>query len=136
MNRARHTTGWSLIELLIVLACIAVLTHLALPTYAHWQQRNQRSQVRLVLFQAAQWLERSAAANGRYPKGEEIPANLLSAQNLSYTIQVSLSDQGFTLTAVPTGAQASDACGSLTLTHLGEQGVLQASMPAVTCWQR
>ena len=130
------TKGFSLVELLIVLGCIAVLTSLALPTYLSWQQRSQRSQARLALMQAAQWLERSATANGRYPKLEEVPANVWSVQDLRYQIQAQLSDQSFALVAQPLGTQVGDACGALTLTHLGEQGVQQATQSAASCWQR
>lgn len=128
--------GFSLIELLIVLACVSVLTHLAWPTYAQWQQRSQRSQARVALMQVAQWLERSAAANGQYPKPEEVPANVWSTHDLRYHIQADLSATRFTLMAVPDGAQAGDACGSLTFNHLGEQGVQQATLSAADCWQR
>ena len=128
--------GLSLMELLIVLACIAVLTSWSLPTYQGWLLRSQRSQARIALMQAAQWLERSAAANGHYPKWEDVPTNVWAIQGLNYQIQARLSDQSFTLLAVPTGAQIEDACGNLTLTHLGEQGVQQARLPAASCWQR
>lgn len=136
MTRARHTGGFSLMELLIVLACVAILSSVAVPTYQTWQQRQQRSQARVALMQVAQWLERSAAANGRYPKLEEVPANVWFFQGLRYQVQASLSEQSFNLIATPVGAQASDACGSFTLTHLGEQGVQQASLNAASCWQR
>ena len=135
-SKTAPSQGFSLIELLIVLGCVAVLTSLALPTYQGWQERSQRSQARLALMQAAQWLERSATANGRYPKLEEVPANVWSTQGLRYQIQAQLSDQSFTLSAQPMGSQASDACGTLTLTHLGEQGVQQAALSAAACWQR
>ena len=128
--------GWSLIELLLVVACMAILTSLALPTYDGWQQRSQRSQARLALLQAAQWLERSAAANGHYPKPEEVPVSVWQVAGLSYQITAALSDQSFVLQAVPTGAQASDACAILTLDHTGQSGVNRASLSAATCWQR
>ena len=134
----RHilTSGWSLIELLLVLACMALLTSLALPAYDGWRQRSQRSQARLALLQAAQWLERSAAANGRYPKLEDVPANIWQVEGVAYQIQASLREHSFVLQAVPLGAQANDACGSLSLDQSGQTGVSRASLSAATCWQR
>ena len=133
----RHAShGLTLIELLVVLACIALLTHLALPTYTQWQMRSQRSQARLALMQAAQWLERNASANGRYPLASDVPANVWQIKGLSYTIQATLNEQSFTLQAVPTGTQSNDVCGQLTLNHLGVQGVAQAQWSAPECWQR
>ena len=44
--------------------------------------------------------------------------------------------QSFMLSAIPLGAQAQDACGSLTLGHTGERGVRNATLSAATCWER
>lgn len=129
--------GWSLVELLVVLACVATLTHLAVPTYNDWMQRSQRAQARVALLQAAQWLERSAAANGRYPEARLVPSSVWRVDGLHYQLSASaLTAQTYTLLATPQGAQASDACGVLTLTHLGERGVAQAQRSASDCWQR
>lgn len=129
-------SGWSVIELMLVLACMAILTQWALPTFTQWQQRSQRSHARVVLMHAAQWLERSATANGRYPSQDEVPPQLWQAEGLRYRLQATLSDDRFTLEAHPMDTQADDACGTLTLTHLGEQGVQDAQLDAAPCWQR
>lgn len=128
--------GLTLIELLVVLACVGVLTSLALPSYRNWQQRGQRAQARIVLLQAAHWLERSAAANGAYPAADTLPASLRQTDGLAYRIVPLTTAQAFTLRAEPQGPQADDACGTLTLQHNGERGVQQASLPANICWQR
>ena len=133
--RAGHH-GLSLIELLVVLACIAILTSLALPDVSAWQQRSQRAQARTALLQAAQWLERSAAANGRYPSLSEVPARAWQIDGLRYQITARLDAQSYTLRAVPIDTQASDACGVLTLDHLGQRGVEQALATAASCWSR
>ena len=40
------------------------------------------------------------------------------------------------LPRAPLGAQAKDACGSLTLGHTGERGVRNATLSAAPCWER
>ena len=134
--RVRRAYGLSLIELLVVLACIAILTSLTLPDLGVWQQRSQRAQARTALLQAAQWLERSAAANGRYPSSSEVPVRAWQIDGLRYQITARLDAQSYTLRAVPIDTQAGDACGVLTLDHLGQRGVEQAQLAAASCWSR
>ena len=136
VRHASHALGFSLIELLIVLACIAILTTLALPSYDAWRQRSQRSQAKLALMQAAQWLERSATANGRYPTFAEVPSSIWQVQGLNYQLSATLSDQSFSLQATPLGPQIGDACGSLVLDHIGQQSVRDATLSTAACWQR
>jgi type IV pilus assembly protein PilE len=141
-NNQRHAKGFSLIELLLVLSCLALLTGLALPTYDRWQLRSQRAQARLALTQLAQWLERSAAANGRYPAWQDVPVNVWQIQGLRYRLSATLTDQSFALQATPLAAQATDACGTLSLDHTGQTGATgvtamsHATLSATDCWQR
>lgn len=134
--RPPAASGLSLIELLVVLACIAILVSLTAPDVSVWTQRSQRAQARTALLQAAQWLERSAAANGRYPSASEVPARQWQIDGLRYQITAQLDAQSFVLRAQPIDSQASDACGVLTLDHLGQRGVEQAQSTALSCWQR
>ena len=128
--------GFSLVELLIVLACIAVLVGWAWPNYQQLLQRSHRIQARTALLQAAHWLERAASANGSYPAAADVPASVLQAEGLRYQLSVTSSAQSFTLTATPTGAQMGDACGSFTLTHTGVRSVLKATLSPTQCWER
>lgn len=129
-------SGFSLVELLITLACIAVLVGWAWPSYQQLLQRNQRAQARTALLQAAHWLERAASANGSYPAAADVPASVLQAEGLRYQLKMTSSTQSFTLTATPTGTQVGDACGSFTLTHTGVRGVVNASLSVAQCWGR
>lgn len=128
--------GFSLLELLIVLACIAVLVGWAWPNYQQVLQRSQRAQARTALLQAAHWLERAASANGSYPAAADVPASVLQAEGLRYQLSVTTSAQSFTLTATPIGPQAGDVCGSFTLTHTGVRSVLKATLSPAQCWGR
>ena len=84
----------------------------------------------------AQWLERSAATNGRYPAAQDIPLNVTQIAGLRYRLTAQLSEQNFILMATPLNEQANDACGTLTLDQLGQSGVTDATLPANVCWQR
>ena len=135
-HAAQAQPGFSLLELLIVLACIAVLVGWAWPNYQQVLQRSQRAQARTALLQAAHWLERAASANGSYPAAADVPASVLQAEGLRYQLSVTTSAQSFTLTATPIGPQAGDVCGSFTLTHTGVRSVLKATLSPAQCWGR
>jgi type IV pilus assembly protein PilE len=126
--------GFTLIELLFVMAVIAILSSFALPNYLHTQQRSQRTLAKLALAKTAHWLERVASISGNYPSG--VPDSVWQSSELRYRLQVQSQAQSFTLTAIPLGAQAKDACGSLTLGHTGERGVQNAALSAAQCWER
>jgi len=128
--------GFTLIELLWVLAIVGLLSSLALPMYQQAQQRSQRSLAKLSLLQAAQWLERAASQQGTYPAAKDVPAQVLSPEGLKYQLSLTSSAQSYVLTAQPSGAQTSDACGSLTLSNTGERLVKEASLSASQCWSR
>src|SRR5450830_278275 len=70
----RRSKGFSLIELLVVVAVIALLTGLALPGYQAYLQRARRTDAREALLRGAQWLERVASIHGQYPEAAAYPA--------------------------------------------------------------
>jgi type IV pilus assembly protein PilE len=130
----RIMVGFTLIELLIVMAVIAILSSFALPSFQHTQLKSQRTLAKLALAKTAHWLERAASMSGNYPSA--VPDSVWQSTELRYRLQVQSQAQSFTVTAIPLGAQAEDACGSLTLGHTGERGVQNAALTAAQCWER
>ena len=137
-SRPIKPAGLSLVETLLVLAMLAVVLSWAVPQYQNHLRRAQRQLAKLSLMQTAQWLERAAATQGAYPSPALVPAALLQVAGGTYQIQLQTDAAAntFALQAVPQASQAPDACGVLTLNHLGEQGVQHASLSAKECWSR
>lgn len=136
MTHAHRQHGFTLIELLIALACVALLASLAWPSYQSLILRSQRAQARASLLQAAHWLERAASANGSYPLANDVPTSVLQIDGQRYKMSVTSTAQSYTLSATPVGTQTADACGILTVNHLGVRNVQGASQTAAQCWSR
>ena len=136
MTQPQASKGFTLIEMLIALACVALLASLAWPSYQNLILRSQRAQARASLLQAAHWLERAASAKGSYPLTVDVPASVLQIDGQRYKMTVTSSAQSYTLSATPVGTQTADACGTLTVNHLGVRSVQGASQTAAQCWSR
>ena len=132
--------GFTLIELMIVLAIIGILAMVAYPSYVESVKRGQRSSARTSLLEAQQFMERVYAANSRYTTDEAgmlsptLPARLQAVPTESprYNLTVAATLISYTLTATPIGA---DICGDLTLTHTGVKGRSATEPTVAECWR-
>ena len=136
--------GFTLIEVMIVVAIVGILAAIAMPSYTEYIRRGHRAEARAALLQGAQWMERAATATGTYPLTASFPTTLTTMQSGRYTVAVSsppasaASGAAFTLTATPAGGQVGDKCGSYTLTHSGVRGAASAASGALVteCWNK
>ena len=128
--------GFSLIELMIVLALIATLSLVALPNYQDYVMKVRRLEASMILVQTSQALETYYAKHYAY---EDFPASAIPSQSpinsndKYYAITATLSPSSFLLQATPVGSQLSDGCAVLSL---NQAGVKSASGDQnANCWR-
>ena len=128
--------GFSLIELMIVLALIATLSLVALPNYQDHVMKVRRLEASMVLVQISQSLETYYAKHYEY---EGFPASAIPSQspinsdNKYYDITATLSASSFVLQAAPVGSQSSDSCAVLSVNQAGVQSA--SGDQSANCWR-
>ncbi|MEN3111424.1 type IV pilin protein [Uliginosibacterium paludis] len=145
--RAFRSSGFTLIELMIVVAIVAILAAIAVPNYREYVLRAGRGDAKTVLLEISQAMERNYTEANRYDKNAAgatmtVPFSQSPKQGTAkYLISFaagSPTSSSFTVQAVPQGAQANDSCGTLTLNNLGQQGAtgVSGATEIANCWQR
>ncbi|MEZ5464614.1 MAG: type IV pilin protein [Lysobacteraceae bacterium] len=130
------TKGFTLIELMIVVAVIAMLVAIAYPAYTDQVTRTRRSEGKAAAVQMAAALERCYTINNAYNNAACAPlAVAVGSENNHYSVSAVVAATTFTVTAAPQGGQASAdaACGSLSVTSAGAK---TASGGGADCWER
>ncbi|MHC8323922.1 type IV pilin protein [Pseudomonas sp. GB2N2] len=131
----RSNRGFTLIEILIVIAIIGIIITIGYPSLTEYVKKGRRTEVAGLLSEQAQILERFYSKNNVYTA-----AVGLSAGNDYYTIVQTLTDQTFLLTAARKAgsAMATDKCGDFTITNTGVRSMVGATAGLTTkdCWGR
>jgi len=138
---AGRNKGFTLIEVMMVVLIIGILAAMAFPAYNKNIEKTRRADAERSLLSFANAMERHYT--------EQTPFTYVGATvgsgssdtyidqspgtgSAFYTLSVSSAANSYTLTATPTSSQASDDCGTLTLTNAGVKGVSSSTVD--DCW--
>lgn len=118
--------GFTLIELMIVVAVVAILAAIAIPSYQNQVQKTRRADAQTGLLQAAQALERCFTRTNTY-EGCALPEYRDGRTSPDGFYAISFVEDEptattFELQAVPLGRQVNDNCKTFTLDSLGRRG--------------
>lgn len=126
-----------MVELLTVIAVVAILTALAVPSYREYVLRTNRMEAINILLEVASCQERIYVRFNQYD-ADRCGAAATTANGL-YTVGMTTSNtnQNYTLTATALGAQVNDSCVNLTLNDLGERGTSASGVATdvAKCWK-
>ena len=152
----QRSRGFTLIELMIVVSLIGVLSAIAFPSYQEYVARARRAEVRAILLEAGQWMERHYTENMKYDTNtagtavaDLFPSSLKQSPRDgggAYTITVSAAAaRTYTITATRNspGSMVSDKCGDFQITNTGVKSNVNysasafssAQLAASTCWK-
>jgi len=134
--------GFTLIELMITVAIVAILASIAYPSYTDYIVRSRRTEAQTVLVAASQWMERFYSENFRYDKNSAgtavtdatlfpsrfstspAPGSGSPVYDISVAVTTDVRDAYTVIATRKTGTlMANDQCGNLTIDHLGRKSI-------------
>lgn len=126
--------GFTLIELMIVVAIIAILAAIAYPGYNNYVTKTRRAAGGACAMEAAHFMERFYTDKMTYLNAVLPQTQCMNDIAANYTIKLdAVTATAYTVQAEPKGTQAlrDTKCGTLWLNQVGAKG---AAAAVAECW--
>lgn len=127
----KHTSGFTLIELIVVMAIVAILAAIALPSFADQMRKSRRAEAVTAIQDAQLRLERWRVDHNSYAaSGVTIPAS----SHYTFTITAeAATPNNYSVAAAPsTDSQKKDKCGTMTIASTA--GIVSKTPTDTGCW--
>lgn len=123
-RRRRVSSGFTLVEMMVVTLLVAILAAVAFPLYQEQIRRGHRAAAQAAMLDVAarqkQFLiDRRAHATSLAELGLADPSVLTGRYTLTIEAPAEARPPSFRIVATPEGPQAGDACGVLVLDQAG-----------------
>lgn len=137
-TQARHSRGFSLIELMVVVVILGALAAIALPSYQNSVVNSRRGTAAACLTELSQFMERYYTTNLSYANAV-LPQTACRndlAQFYTFAFVAAPDATTYSIRATAIGAQAArdNRCGNLTVNQIGTRTLSVAGATPAQCW--
>jgi type IV pilus assembly protein PilE len=125
MTIRQNIKGFTLIEVMIVVAIVGMLATMAYPSYVDQVRRSHRAEAQTLLMNVANRQQQFLLDTRSYAGTVSnltvpIPPGVSAFYNVTMVVGTGTTPE-FTAVATPLASQGSDKCGVMQITHTGEK---------------